>query len=89
MIPNAPPKPLIVSDQSVTAPLWTSLRGVLMWLGGILTSKGYVDADTAQTAVGVAMAVIPWIWGIVLAWWNKRRLIVAASSADDRVAKVI
>lgn len=88
MARTLPDPPIAVSDQIVSAPLWTIIRYVLTALGTLLTNKGILDADTANTIVGTLLAVIPVTWGAWLSISNKRKLITAARSADNAVAVV-
>lgn len=85
---NGQQAPIVVSDQVTTPPFWTVIRYVLTALGTLLANKGILDADTANTLTGAALAIIPVIWGAWLAIQNKRSLIAAARSAHNDVAKV-
>jgi hypothetical protein len=86
---NAPEAPIIVSDQTVTPPLWTIVRYVLTGIGFVLTNNGLVSADTVQTIIGAIIAAGPTIWGAVLSVHNKRKLIATAAAAPNSVAKVV
>lgn len=87
-IKNAPPAPIIVSDQTVTPPLWSLLRYVFAGVGGVFVQKGYITDDTLQTLLGVAAILVPAIWGAWLSIRNKSKLIAAARSAHNDVAQV-
>ena len=43
----------------------TLIRSVLISVGGILVTKGYIDATTLQSVVGALLIIGPAIWGVV------------------------
>lgn len=53
-----------MTDQSTQA-LLSAIRSILIAIGGVLTTKGYVDDATVQTVIGAVMVLAPAVWGIV------------------------
>lgn len=41
------------------------LRAILATGGGMLATKGYIDADTVNTLVGGCMSVIIGVWSVL------------------------
>lgn len=42
-------------------------RSLLIMLGSVLATKGVVNAETAEAAIGVVTVVLPAVWGV----WDK------------------
>lgn len=85
---NGQTPPIVVSDQTISAPLWTVIRYAITFVGGLLVASGKITNDQLQTFLGAAGAILPTVIGALVAWINKRKLIAAARSASDRVAVV-
>ena len=49
-------------------PLTTTLRYALTMIGSVLTTHGVITAGTWETITGIALAVIPPLYGIVKVW---------------------
>lgn len=41
------------------------LRAIIATGGGILATKGYIDADTANAIVGGCMSVVTGVWSVL------------------------
>lgn len=48
--------------------VWVLVRYALIALGGWLTNKGFVDADTWTTVVGALGTLFVATWGIFVRW---------------------
>ncbi len=87
-IRNAPPEPILVSDQTAAGAILTALRYLITALGGFFVSRGAISDDTLQMILGIVGAVAPNLIGVFLSIRNKRKLITAAEAAPNSVAKV-
>lgn len=80
--------PVQVSASPLPAELATTLRYVLVMLGGIFVSRGYLSDAELNAIVGVVLIVAPTLWGIWKTRSNHSKQITMASVLPDSVARV-
>jgi len=61
-----------MSEQMKQA-IFSSLRSILIAVGSLLTTMGWVDDQTVQSVVGVVMVALPLIWGVYDKFAAERR----------------
>lgn len=64
----------------------TSIRSILIALGGAAVGMGVTDESTMTSIVGGAMVVLPWIWNL---WRNRKSGIIAAAAALPEVKTIV
>lgn len=42
----------------------SAIRSILIAIGSILATRGYVDDETVQAMVGAVMVILPIVWGV-------------------------
>ena len=61
----------------MSAIIGSLIRKGLVFVGGWLMAKGWVTdgqwADIVTALIGLALAIVPVVWSLVLKWWNARK----------------
>lgn len=80
--------PIVVDPNPVPAQTWVAIRDVLKILGGILVTRGVLDAAQLETVIGVVLILGPVIWAQLKARKTVARLTVLAEAAPNSVGQV-
>ncbi|WP_439572647.1 Pam3-gp28 family putative phage holin [Phreatobacter sp.] len=66
--------------------VWTLLRQALLFAGGILVGKGYLDAETLTAIVGGLLTILTALYGL---WKRSPVQIVEAAAHQPGVQKIV
>lgn len=66
--------------------VWTLLRQALLFGGGILVGKGWLDAATMETLVGGLITILTALYGL---WLRSPTQIVETAAAQPGVQKIV
>ncbi len=80
--------PIEVNPDQTLATLGIALRYAITTLGGYFVGKGYIEGDTVQVILSVALVLLPAIYAAWKSRQSKAALVTIASSAPDSVAVV-
>lgn len=83
-----PNPPIVVDSNQLPSIIGTNLRYALTAIGGMLAQHGWIMGSTWATISGAILSAAPWVYGVILTYVNKKKLIVTANAAPNSVAKV-
>jgi hypothetical protein len=63
LLVNPSPSAAVAQASALTSPWLSIIRSVLMAVGGILVTLGYMDESTVSTVIGAILSVLTAIWG--------------------------
>lgn len=66
--------------------VWTLVRQALLFGGGILVGKGWLDAATMETLVGGVITILTALYGL---WLRSPTQIVETAAAQPGVQKIV
>lgn len=80
---------VIVPASPVPEQALTLLRYVLVTIGGVFVSKGWLNDADLNTLVGGLLIVLPTLWGIIRTYRNNAAQKAMARQLPDAVAMVV
>jgi F0F1-type ATP synthase assembly protein I len=81
-------KPVTVRASAIPEQTLTLIRYVLVMLGGIFVSKGWLSDSDLNALIGALLIILPTIVGIVKDKRNQAVQVTLAKALPDEVARV-
>lgn len=80
--------PVAVAASPLPAELATAVRYLMVAMGGVFVSKGWLSDVELNAIVGALLIVGPAIYGVILSRRNQAKQVTMANMLPDSVAKV-
>lgn len=78
-----------IPESSSGAQISSAVRDVLKIAGGILATRGYLEASQVDVLAGAVIVLAPVIWSQISVWLKHAKMVKMADHADDDVAVVV